>query len=351
MIGAGIAGAATARALARAGHEVVVLERFPLGHRRGSSHGSSRIFRLNYPDERYVRLAQASLQGWRELEAESGVQLLTHNGALDLGDRASENAQALSACGITFELLTGAEVADRWSLAVEAAEHAVFQPDGGVLAADRAYEALVESARSHGAEFREEVPALELELASRSVRVRTATDELRADAVVVTAGAWAPALLAPLGIDLAVTPTRETVVYLELDDAAMPSLIDYERVPVDAAGLARPGQVGYALHAPGIGLKAGLHHAGAVTDPDDDPDPDRELAEWIVDWAHGRFPAAGRELAAETCIYTNTADEGFVVERHGRVVVGSACSGHGFKFAPEVGRILAALTVEATRLR
>ena len=349
MIGAGIAGAATARALARAGRHVIVLERFELGHERGSSHGSSRIFRLNYPDERYVRLAQTSLAGWRELEAESGVTLLTQNGALDLGTRALDNARALSSCGVPFELLGGTEAGKRWPLAVSADEHAMFQPDGGVLAADRAHELLVASARLAGAEFRKQAAAVELVLARQLVHVRTSTEELRASAAVVTAGPWAPALLAPLGIVLPVVPTRETVVYLELDDAgATPSLIDYARVPHDDAGLARAGQAGYALLAPGFGLKAGLHHSGPVTDPNDDPPPERELADWIVSWAQDRFPGAGRELVAETCIYTNTLDERFVLERHGRIVVGSACSGHGFKFAPEIGRTLAALAIEAS---
>jgi sarcosine oxidase len=128
----------------------------------------------------------------------------------------------------------------------------------------------------------------------------------------------------------------------------LPPVIDYSRLPpAGTAGLARVGQAGYALAAPGVGLKIGLHHAGALTDPDDDPAPDDAVARWAHAWAQGRYPDAGELLAAETCLYTTTADESFVLERHGRVIVGSACSGHGFKFAPIVGRTLAALAVDA----
>jgi sarcosine oxidase len=128
----------------------------------------------------------------------------------------------------------------------------------------------------------------------------------------------------------------------------LPPVIDYARLPAPGeGGLARSGQAAFALAAPGVGLKAGIHHSGPVTDPDDAREPDPHAAEWIAKWASSRFPNAAETLEAETCLYTNSADEDFVLERHGRVVVGSACSGHGFKFAPIVGRTLAALAREA----
>jgi sarcosine oxidase len=96
-------------------------------------------------------------------------------------------------------------------------------------------------------------------------------------------------------------------------------------------------------------LKAGLHHAGPVADPDEVGAVDEGVAAWVARWASTRYADTGERLGAETCFYTSTADEGFVLERHGRVVVGSACSGHGFKFAPVVGRTLAALAREAAR--
>jgi sarcosine oxidase len=351
VVGAGIAGAATARAASRAGRGVLLLEQFALDHARGSSHGASRIFRLNYPDERYIRMAQGALDGWRELEAECGMALIDRAGVLDLGEAALENARALAACGASFEELRGVEVTRRFGITADRDEPALFQPDGGTMRADLAHRAFLDGARDAGAEVVAGTHVDSVSVERASVRLETSEGSIAARSIVVTAGAWAPRLLAPLEIALGVVPTRETVAYVDLRRAdELPPVIDYARLPdPGAAGLSRAGQAGFALGAPGIGLKIGLHHSGPVTDPDDDPGPDPAVVAWALDWARSRYPDAGEGLGAETCIYTNTADESFVLERHGRVVVGSACSGHGFKFAPLVGRTLAALAAEAAR--
>ena len=348
VVGAGVVGAATARALAGTFGTVVLLERFALGHPHGSSHGTSRIFRLNYPDERYVRMAQAAGEAWRELERERDVELLVRTGSLDLGPVAAETARALSACGVRFETLGAEDIHSRWPLRLDAGETAVFQADGGIVLADRAHRALLESAAGDGVELRENTPVRSLALERRGVRVALDNDEISARSVVVTAGSWSPRLLADVEIELPVVPTRETVIYLGLDGTEpAPSVIDYARTPGAGDGVTRAGQAAYALASPGMGLKAGLHHSGPVADPDEDPTPDERVARWVAAWAGERFEGLGEMAGIETCLYTNTADEGFVLERHGRIVVGAACSGHGFKFAPVVGRTLAELAREA----
>ena len=118
----------------------------------------------------------------------------------------------------------------------------------------------------------------------------------------------------------------------------MPSVID------TTAG----GKSGYALAAtPSGGLKAGLHQSGRPTDPDEASVPDRELAARTAAWVERRFPEAGRVTHTETCLYTTRENDEFLLERRGRIVVGSPCSGHGFKFAPVIGQKLAALALEA----
>jgi sarcosine oxidase len=349
VVGGGIAGVATARALAGGLRSVVLLEQFELGHTRGSSHGTSRIHRLNDGDERFVRLAQAAGDAWRALEEERGERLLEQVGVIDLGPAAPATARALAACGVPYETLSPNEVTARWPIRLERDETAVFQGDGGYLHADRAHAALLADAREGGVEVREQTQVAGLELGRGSVHLSLANGELVAGAVVVTAGAWAPRLLGPIGVELPVVPTRETVVYVDLPGAEnLPPLIDYAGIPAPGeGGIARPGNSTFSLAAPGAGLKAGLHHAGPVTDPDQVGTVDESVAAWVSRWAASRYEHAGERLGAETCIYTNTADESFVLERHGRVVVGSACSGHGFKFAPVVGRNLAALALEA----
>ena len=349
VIGAGITGVATARALAQAGRGVILVEQYTTGHERGSSHGTSRIFRLSYPDPHYVRLAQGALQTWREVEAECGERLIVQSGGLDFGEGVADNVRALAACGVRHEILTGAEVTARWPIRADAAETVLFQPDGGTTLADRAYEALLEGAVAAGAVVLDGRRVTGIEPGPGSVLVATETGEIRARACVVAAGAWARGLLSGAEIELAVVPTRETVAFFRLPDSLeLPTVTDAAVPDAEKHGLLRPGLINYSLAAPGVGLKAGLHHAGPTADPDELGAPDRAVLRWVSTWAASRFPELDPEpLVSETCLYTNTADQSFVLERHGRIVVASACSGHGFKFAPAFGRTIAALAGDA----
>ena len=335
VVGAGVMGAATACALARAGHQPVVLEQFELGHARGSSHGRARIFRFVYDDPRWVAQAQRALPLWRELEAETGEAILRTTGSLDLGPRTEERASALAECGVEFEILDGADVSP--PLRIEPGTPALLQRDGGVLDAARAQQAFL-----RGIEVRERARVTRLE---EDGRVHLDGTTIAADAVVVTAGAWVAQLLEPIGIGPPVTPTRESVAYFSLETQdGLPTIIDW-RVP-DGYELPRPGVSVYALPTPD-GLKAGVHRTGPPTDPDEEGVVDAEAVRcaraWVARYVEG---AAPEPVRTETCLYTNMPDESFVLERQGRVVVGSACSGHGFKFAPLVGRELASLALE-----
>jgi monomeric sarcosine oxidase len=323
VVGAGIMGSATAYALARDGRDVTLYEQFEVGHRRGSSHGRSRIVRLAYPDVEFVELAKESFAGWRELEREADVHLLELNGLLELvEDEAQGSGAALDAAGAEYELLTPETARSRWPVGVPEGWSALFQPEAGIVRADRAHRAFVERAVARGVELREHT------------RVESVED-VDAGAVVITAGPWATRFFP----DLPVKVTRETVVYFRREGAPLPSIVQLDPVT--------RGHALYSLHDPVHGLKAGAHHAGAVADPDEDGDPDPALVARVVEWVSRTYPDADPEpVAAETCIYTTTADEGFILERRGRVVVGSPCSGHGFKFAPAVGARLAQMVAD-----
>jgi monomeric sarcosine oxidase len=315
VVGAGVMGAATARACARRGADVVLLEQFDLAHTRGSSHGDARIFRLAYPEAHYVALAAESLPRWRELEQESGERLLHTTGSLDLGLELPHGA-ALEEHGLGYQLLDAGELERRFGVHAPEAQ-AVFQPDGGVLDADRCRAAFVAGARAAGAVVHERTRVDDL-------------DALDADVVVVTAGAW----VNRFGFDLPVRVTRETVSYYDAGRGG-PTLIEWT-----------PGLGVYALFTPGRLLKVGLHHAGHEADPDAEEPPNPELVRGEAQWAAERFGLRDPQpVRSETCLYTTTPDESFVLERRGRVVVGSPCSGHGFKFAPAIGERLADLAL------
>jgi sarcosine oxidase len=319
VVGAGVMGLAAARAIAQRGHDVTVYEQFELKHTRGSSHGTSRIFRLSYPEEYWVRLARRAYELWRGLERESGTELLVLYGLLDAQLEVTGLLAALAATGVPHEELTAAQARRRFGVSYDDTARLIYTPDAGISLADAALDALADGARAAGAEIREWTRADSLR-------------EVPGDRVVVTAGGWAPKLLRPAGIELDARPTRETVAYFAGEP--IPSVIEKLEGKLDF----------FALTAPGLGVKAGLHRAGTPTDPDDDPEPDAEVVARVGDWIARRLPQVdSTPLRAETCIYTNVDQDRFICERHGRYVVGSACSGHGFKFAPAVGEILADL--------
>ena len=160
-------------------------------------------------------------------------------------------------------------------------------------------------------------------------------EDVDADVVVVTAGPWAGRFFS----DLPLRTTRETVAYFRREGDALPSVVQLDPVT--------RGHAMYSLHDPLHGLKAGAHHAGVETDPDTAGEPEPTSVARIADWVREHYPDADPEpVAAETCMYTTTPDEHFILERRGRVVIGSACSGHGFKFAPAIGMRLAKLAAD-----
>ena len=320
VIGAGVMGLATGWALKRRGHEPVVYEQFKVGHDRGSSHGRSRIFRLAYAEDEYVRLAQEALDLWRELEAETGENVLELHGLVEVVRTLEEStAPTLERCGVAWERLDGEEAERRYPIRVPEDSFVVVQPEAGIARADKALAAF-----ARGLDLREQT--------------RANPDDLEADAVVVTAGPWVNELLdEPLPVKV----TRETVCYFRPEPGRpVPSVVSFqpERHTHDM----------YSLHDPVHGLKVGAHHAGPEADANVPGEPEPELIERITAWANETYrlddPAP---VAVETCMYTTTVDETFILDRRGRVVVGSPCSGHGFKFAPVIGERLAALAVEA----
>jgi sarcosine oxidase len=316
IIGAGVMGLATARALRRRGHDAVVYEQFQQGHTRGSSHGRSRIFRLAYAEEEYVRLAQESLALWRELESESGETLLELNGLLEIVRTLEEStARTLEACGVEWHRLDGDETERRFPVRVPEGSFAVLQPEAGIVRADKALRAF-----ARGLDVRYDT--------------RVQPDELDAEVVVLTAGPWLNEVLEQ---PLEVKVTRETVCYFRPENGRpIPSLVSF-----------KPDSHThdmYSLADPVYGLKVGAHHAGPEADPNETGEPEPRLIKQITSWAGETYRLAEPEpLAAETCLYTTTPDETFILERRGRLVIGSPCSGHGFKFAPAIGERLADL--------
>ncbi|WAL68239.1 FAD-dependent oxidoreductase [Amycolatopsis cynarae] len=352
VVGGGGVGSAAAWQLAAGGADVVLLERFAAGHTRGASHGASRIFRIGYSEPAYLRLALRALPLWRELEQESGRSLLeltggvTHGG----GEELDLQAWALEAAGRPGRWLSHEEAVERWP-GLRYDGRVYFHPLTGRLHADHAVAALQDVAARAGATVRHETPvtAIEVKGADR-VDVHTVNGTYRARRAVVAVGAWSAKLLAGIVPLPPLRVTQEQPAYFApvREDLPWPAFIHYR----DPAGL-EPGLPGavYGLVTPGAGIKAGFHGAGEVCDPDErdfraEPGQLRALRRYVREWLPGADPDRVDPIS---CTYTTTATEDFLLDRVGPVVVGAGFSGHGFKFLPVLGRILADLAVAGTR--
>jgi sarcosine oxidase len=356
VIGLGATGSAALYHLALRGLRVVGLERATPGHEGGSSHGESRIVRMAYFEHpSYVPLVRAAYRNWRALEAASGQPVITTTGILETGYPGSNLVRATLASavehGLPHEVLGGRAASARFpAFDLPADWEAVFQPDAGALSADKAIRLHVEGARAAGAEVRNAVAVAGIEPGDASVRlVLQDGSALEVGAVVVSAGGWIGELVPDLAPHL--TLTRQVVGWFS---PSAPAMTGPDRLPVflletDAHAYA-PADVIYGFpDFAGTGVKAASHNHGRVLASADAARQDANEAEVdpVLATLRRLIPAAaGPVRQVKTCIYTSTLDEHFIVDRHPsdpRIVLASACSGHGFKFASVLGEILADL--------
>ncbi|MGZ8606474.1 MAG: FAD-dependent oxidoreductase [Actinomycetota bacterium] len=339
VVGGGVMGTSAARWLAKHDRRTLLLERFEIGNERGSSGGPTRIFRLTYDRPDYVRMARLALHEWRALEAEAGEPLLITTGGLDVGEGGRSSARALEAAGEAFAYLSPDAVAERWpGVRLEPGAEVFVQEDGGVCLAERTVRAQARLAAEAGATVLEGVRVEGIVATGIGAEVRTEAETYRAPVVVVTAGPWAGDLLRTADIDLPLVPSFEQVTYFELDEPSpLPTIIDWDLTPPRTPyTVPNPEESGR--------FKVALHMSGPPVDADGrsfDPDPVRVAR--VTEYVASRFGPHHAVGGTDTCLYTNTPDEDFVLDRRGCVVIGSPCSGHGFKFAPLIGRILADL--------
>jgi sarcosine oxidase len=279
-----------------------------------------------------------AVERWRELESRIGERILFSTGVLSTGRFAERQLPLLRAAGVEAELLEPAEAERRFGIRGADRRALLHQPDAGVIRADRALRGLLQLARDAGAELRGGQAVDLLEAGDEQVLVRAGSTSWLARAAIVAAGPWSGPLLAAAGIDVPLAVSSQTVTYFELGSAtsAPPVVIDYD------------GDEPFVLWDPAGGLKAALHARGPLTDPDQPPQrPSPGAVDRLAAWVDTTFPRLKVRIGgAETCLYTNTPDERFVVERRGRIVVAAACNGQGFQLAPETGRRVAALALE-----
>jgi sarcosine oxidase len=313
VVGAGIVGASASRFLALNGHDVTLFEQYPIGHTRGSSHGQSRIVRRAYPDAVYTRYMQDAYPMWEALEKDSGSQLLHEVGLLYFGQRSSSTlsdvAASLQTNAVPHEILEGPELlAAGQNIQFQPNEVGIWTPGAGWVHAERALRATLELAVKSG------------------VRVRIGKADLQGfDASVVAAGAWIGDF-----VEVQVTVSKQTFAYVD-GKVSGPVWIE------DSSDFA----YGFPSEPSTSTFKIGIHRTGpTVHDLDAERPVEVRDLRAITEAAKRRF-GQERIVEAKTCLYTSTSTEDFVLGRLApNQFFASACSGHGFKFGPWIGKRL-----------
>ncbi|KAL6655302.1 hypothetical protein ACP70R_006128 [Stipagrostis hirtigluma subsp. patula] len=356
VVGAGIMGSCAAYAAASRGARVLLLERLDLLHHRGSSHGESRATRATYAQARYAPLLRLAARLWDDAQADAGYRVLTPTPQLDMGPRGDAALRAAMRNG------GAAEVAgDAWPGA------GVFRvPDGctaavsaqaGVIKATKAVAMFQALAVKKGAVVRDRTEIVDItKRGEGSIVVKTGSgEEFHGAKCIVTVGAWTSKLVKSVtGMNLPVQPLHTVLCYWKVKpgrerevtpEAGFPTFASYgDPIIYGTPSMEFPGLIKIAMHG------------GAPCDPDcRDWSAGGALVEPVARWIDAVMPdhvdTAGGPVIRQSCMYSMTPDDDFVIDFLGGefgkdVVVGAGFSGHGFKMAPAVGRILAEMAMD-----
>jgi len=352
VVGVGGMGSAATHHLARRGRNVLSLERHDIPHSKGSSHGKTRIIRkAGYTDPAYTSLLERAYELWRDLDDSAEHDLFHDTGYVAAGPEDGDVfTAALESCrenDYDHEVLMGGEISERYpGFDLPAEFKAVVDPTGGFLYVEGCIVAHVRAAHRHGADIRAREPVLDWSpTRSGGVRVETNKAAYTADRLVVTAGAWASELLPML--KTTAIPERQVLGWFQPDQ---PDRFTSDKFPVFSLDGEEGGFYGFPIYQV-PGFKLGKHnHFYETVDPDEVGEPTRADERILRTFAERYFPdGAGPTMTLETCLFTNSPDEGFIIDRHpehSQVIVAAGLSGHGFKMSAAVGELLADLTVE-----
>jgi sarcosine oxidase len=348
VLGLGAMGSAALYHLASRGVRVLGVDRFAPPHIHGSTHGRTRIIREAYYEHPcYVPIVQHAYELWASLEREAGELLFVQTGGLMIGPpEGSLFGGALRSAkehDLEHTILDPADVHRRFpGFRVPEGSMALLEPRAGLLFPEKSVEAHLALALRAGATIRTGVTVTGWS-ADDGVRLETDAGELRAKSLVLAAGPWLPTLVPELDLGLEI----ERQLFHWFEPASHPEWYDAAHSPISLIEYAHE-RFFATFPDVGHGVKAGIHHEGETIDPDAPrvPASPAEGAEMQQLLARYLPQAAGKILDRATCVYTNTPDHDFLIDRHPahpNVIIASPCSGHGFKFSSAIGEIIADL--------
>jgi monomeric sarcosine oxidase len=349
VLGLGALGSGAAYWLAKRNVRVLGLERFELGHARGSSHDWSRIIRLSYFTPAYVRLAKEAYASWQALENDAGEQLVFKTGGLDIGPRdgaipLANYANSMRVCEVSFEELDAAEIRRRWPVWQIGDEiRGLFQPDSGIVAADRATAALRRVASSFGATLLENSPVSAIHSGGGEIVVEAGGSRYRAGKLVIAAGAWTPQMLAYFGFRIPFEVTKEQVMYFQSPELQR---FAFGAFPI-WIWMDDPSFYGFPVFGESDSVKITQDTGGKAVDAETRGfEEDPEITMRVTNFIERYLPSAlGPVERLKTCLYALTPDRDFVLDtlpEHPNVAI-AVGGGHAFKFASAIGRILGEL--------
>ncbi|XP_074640202.1 peroxisomal sarcosine oxidase-like isoform X2 [Tubulanus polymorphus] len=369
VIGAGIEGSCTAYQLARDGNTTLLLEQFFLPHSRGSSHGSSRIIRKFYDDDVYTKMMSEAYRQWSRIENMTGQELYKQTAMLVVGffndpKQGESIRKSMVQNNAKHIVLTKEQVRSEYPMFrfKEDADLFLLDQEAGILKADKCLLAVQNLFKRFGGVLHDGEKVLQI-VPGDVVDIHTNKNLYRAKKVVITAGPWTTKLLKPLRVSLHIKPVRVTVCYFK---EKIPGTYDLSCAPITLHNDYRENSSFYTLppYEYPHHMKVAFH-GGPEIDPDDrDKTQNKEYLERICEYVKDHFPGLEQMPSIiETCIYTvksadcllfsyqMTPDEGFVLDyhpQHRNIVIGAGFSGHGFKLAPVVGKLLKQLVTERT---
>lgn len=361
VIGAGIIGSATAYSLARRGCCTLLLEQFALPHSRGSSHGQSRIIRKAYPQPYYANMMVEAYEAWGQLEKETHTELIKQTGLLVFGDAAIDYTRqverSLASLNTPYRRYSTTELREKFPMfRFDPGQVGVYDQQAGLIRADRAILSYQTAFRNNGGTLKEE-EVVDSVIPGDIATVKTSKREYTAKSIVITIGAWTAKLSKSLGLRLPLQVIHTRVCYLKQRenvhtvDAGMPCFI-YCHTNADAQE-SLENTYGFPCVEYPNQVKVACHGGQILSDPDfrDISSPlDQTIVQTIEAFAQRHLPGVIPKVGIiEHCMYTLTPDEDFILDVHPRwnnIVIGAGFSGHGFKFAPVVGKVLAELATD-----
>ncbi|XP_039612637.1 peroxisomal sarcosine oxidase [Polypterus senegalus] len=349
VIGAGIQGSFTAYHLAKNKQKTLLLEQFILPHSRGSSHGQSRIIREAYHEDYYTCMIPECYRLWAEVEAEASINIFRKTGLLVIGAEEDRDFQGIRRV-LQQENLTREQFAKRFSsVQLPAGKSVVVDENAGVLFADRGLKSVQALFQRFGGVIHDGERVMEI-IPGSTITLTTSNGKYQARSVVITAGPWAQSLLTSIGIELPLQTLRINVCYWKEKIPGTYGIQKNFPCFIDLRALGSQDDV-YGLPSneyPGL-MKICLH-SGTPSQPDErDKNPSDEDIKMVSDFVSKYFPGLVPVPAVmEHCMYTVTPDKDFILDHHpshSNIVIGAGFSGHGFKFAPVIGKILSELSL------